>query len=169
MRKAAALAVIGVVFSASVLLRPHGPVREMAVATSLTAPPNRPPNPINPVRDPLRPPARGRTGVRPRSERGPTPLGAGSEAGRSGVGAGPDRARSGVAAGSEYEYAATQLSGTSALLEMRTVAVPTQLPGITRASLQPASRGSVSGAMVAASRQTAGAFRTAARAVRSVF
>jgi hypothetical protein len=165
MRKAAALAAIGVVFSASVLLRPvdvtgDRPLdkagdRSLDTAQDVSLPSRQAPAVI--VVPSL---TRGQTGVRPGSDRGQTPVGSGS-----------DPVRIGVGPGSEYEYEATQLAGTSGLLEMRTLAISTHAPGVIPVPLESRSpsRGSLSGAFALAGRQTSGAFRTAARAVRAIF
>jgi hypothetical protein len=144
MRKAAALFVTGAVLAAGVLLRPSPvpavlPALRPPLATALPAAPRVP------VQSQFR--VSSESGVRPGSERG----------------------QNGVRTGSEFEYGATQVGGTSELLEMRTLAIPADLPGLAPPPATARSRGTVSRAFGMAGRQTSGAFRTAGRAIRLAF
>ena len=169
MAKAAAIFVIALVLVAAALLRPApapAPIPGATVALHAVALPGAP------VRTPFgvdSEPVRG--ALRTRSESTPNRFRVGSE-----------RVQSAFRVGSEYEYDSTQGSGADALASGRTptnvVAPLDGRPLVTTAHAAPtisagaasADRpGHLSRALDTAADQTSGAFRTAGRAIRSVF
>lgn len=160
-RKTASVAAIGAVIAASAWLRP---------TPEPPAVPVLPPRSALAVQSPRSEPlfrVPGRSPVQSRFR-------ASSDRGQIGVRVSSDRGQTGVGPGSASEYAATQLRGTNSRQELRTVSARFPLDAIGPPSVAPTGvprshDGHVSSAFASAGRHTAGGFKTAARALRSVF
>mgnify|MGYP006195838279 CR=1 FL=1 len=160
LRKAASLSAIGVVLAASVWLRPSpAPAPEVLPARIGTRP--------GVVIQSLRSESESESLFRVDSEPVQSQFRVNSDRGRPAV-------RPRVRPGSDPEYGATQLAGADVVQELRTLPARVALdggaaPSAAEIRLAPPAAGHVSRAFATAGRHTAGGFKTAARALRSVF